>query len=73
MLDEITNRTGGEAFYVRDGSEIAPAFARIIADFKSRYLLTYSPRNVPASGWHPIEVKLKNRRGTVQARRGYWR
>jgi hypothetical protein len=22
---------------------------------------------------HPIEVKLKNRRGTVQARRGYWR
>lgn len=73
FLDDITERSGGEAFYVRDGAALAPAFARIVADFKSRYLLTYSPKNVPAAGWHPIEVKLKTRRGTVQARRGYWR
>lgn len=73
FLDDLTGRTGGEAFYVRDGAGLAPAFARIVADFKSRYLLTYSPANVPATGWHPIDVKLKNRRGTVQARRGYWR
>jgi Ca-activated chloride channel homolog len=73
FLEEITDRTGGESFYVQDGAELAPAFARIVADFKSRYLLTYSPKDVPPGGWHPIEVKLKNRRGTVQARRGYWR
>jgi hypothetical protein len=42
-------------------------------DIKSRYLLTYSPRGVSSAGWHPIEVKLKNRRGQVTARRGYWR
>jgi hypothetical protein len=28
---------------------------------------------VDASGWHTIEVKLKNRRGEVRARRGYFR
>jgi len=73
LLGEITERTGGEAFYVRDGSQLASAFSRIVAEFKNRYLLTYAPKNVLPTGWHPIEVKLKNRRGTVQARRGYWR
>jgi len=73
FLEALTERTGGESFYVQNGAELAPAFARIVADFKTRYLLTYSPRDVPPTGWHPIEVKLKNRRGTVQARRGYWR
>jgi VWFA-related protein len=73
FVEELTGRTGGESFYVQDGAELAPAFGRIVADFKSRYILTYSPKNVPSGGWHPIEVKLKNKRGTVQARRGYWR
>lgn len=73
FLEDLTERTGGEFFYVRDGAALAPAFARIVADFKSRYLLTYSPKDVAPIGWHPLEVKLKKRRGTVQARRGYWR
>ena len=73
FIDELTEHTGGESFFVRDGSELAPTFAQIVSEFKSRYLLTYSPTGVPATGWHPIEVKLKNRRGRVQARRGYWR
>jgi len=73
FLEALTERTGGESFYVQNAAELAPAFARIVADFKTRYLLTYSPKDVPPTGWHPIEVKLKNRRGTVQARRGYWR
>jgi hypothetical protein len=39
----------------------------------SRYLITYTPRGVDARGWHPLEVKLKGRRGNVTARRGYLR
>ena len=73
FLENLTERTGGEAFYVQTGNELASTFAKIVASFKTRYLRTYSPKNVPPTGWHPIEVKLKNRRGTVQARRGYWR
>ena len=36
---------------------------------------TASPITVPEgdSGWHAIEVKLKNRRGDVRARPGYLR
>lgn len=73
FLEDLTDRTGGEFLQVKGGAELAKAFAKIVADFKSRYLLTYAPKNVPAEGWHPIEVKLKNRRGEVTARRGYWR
>jgi Ca-activated chloride channel homolog len=40
FLEELTGRTGGESFYVQNGAELAPAFARIVADFKTRYLLT---------------------------------
>ena len=36
-------------------------------------LVTYTPAGVEAGGWHPIQVKLKNKRGNVTARRGYLR
>ena len=73
FLGDLADRTGGERLQVKRGAELTQTFAKIVSDFKSRYLLTYSPRNVPAGGWHPLEVKLKNRRGDVTARRGYWR
>jgi VWFA-related protein len=73
FLADLADRTGGERLQVKRGPELANTFAKIVSDFKSRYLLTYAPRSVPAGGWHPIEVKLKNRRGDITARRGYWR
>lgn len=73
FLEDLTDRTGGELLQVRGGAELAKIFGKIVSDFKSRYLLTYAPKNVPTEGWHPIEVHLKNRRGDVTARRGYWR
>lgn len=73
FIVELSERTGGSVLHVREGAELASAFAGIVAEFKSRYLLTYSPRGVPAGGWHPLEVRVKNRRAEVTARRGYWR
>ena len=73
FLADLADRTGGELLQVKGGAELTKGFAKIVSDFKSRYLLTYSPRNVAVGGWHPIEVRLKNRGGDVTARRGYWR
>jgi hypothetical protein len=39
-------------------------FAAIVNAFKTRYLLSYTPTGVAASGWHPLEVKLKGKAGT---------
>ena len=73
FLEDLTDRTGGELMSVKESDDLAPTFAKIVSDFKSRYLLTYAPAKVAPGGWHPIAVKLKNRRGDVTARRGYWR
>jgi Ca-activated chloride channel family protein len=73
FLEKLTEQTGGELTYVSSTRDLSRVFASIVADFKSRYLLTFAPKGVPPSGWHPIEVKLKGKTGNVTARRGYSR
>jgi Ca-activated chloride channel homolog len=71
FLSALAADTGG-AFLTTDRSDkLRETFVRIIDEFRTRYLLTYTPRGVEGNGWHPIEVKLKGKRGTVVARRGY--
>lgn len=43
----------------------------IVREFRTRYLIAYSPRGVDAPGWHQIELKVKGRFAAVQARSGY--
>jgi VWFA-related protein len=74
LLERVAEDTGGELLSVERTKELPSTLSRILGDFKSRYMLSYSPSGVAASGWHPLEVKLKRgKRGTVQARRGYAR
>jgi hypothetical protein len=39
---------------------------------RARYLLTYSPNEPPKEGYHTLKVTLKNARGDVTARPGYF-
>ena len=48
-------------------------FAQIVNEFRSRYLLTYTPSGVEPGGWHALDVRLKGTKGKIQARRGYLR
>lgn len=73
FLEELTSDTGGELIQVSSSRDLSPVFARIVEAFRTRYLVTYTPTGVPASGWHPIEVKLKRAAGDVRARKGYSR
>jgi hypothetical protein len=41
----------------------------IISEFRHQYLIAFEASS--ESGWHPIEVKVKEGRATVRARRGY--
>ena len=72
FLTELSNSTGGDSL-VASGDGLQRTFAKVVGEFRTRYLLTYTPRGVEAAGFHPIEVKLKNRKGRVSARRGYMR
>jgi VWFA-related protein len=51
---------------------LAGTFKRAFDDFRSGYVLRYSPEGVPRTGWHTIDVRVPKSRGsTVRARKGY--
>jgi VWFA-related protein len=68
---ELAAITGGHVFVVERAEELRAAFAAVVSQFRSRYLLTYRPQGVESAGWHAIDVKLTSGRGAVTSRRGY--
>jgi VWFA-related protein len=73
FLEELADTTGGRTYLADDTPALRTEFEKIVREFRTRYVLTYMPDGVQPDGWHRIEVKLKNRRGDVTARRGYER
>jgi hypothetical protein len=71
FLNALAGETGGSYLTVERSDRLRETFVQIVNEFRLRYLLSYTPTGVDAGGWHPIEVKLKGRRGRVTARRGY--
>jgi VWFA-related protein len=71
LLPMLASDTGGAAIAVTDSSNVRSAFLTIIDDFRSGYVLTYTPAGVEKQGWHSIDVRLKGARGDVRAKRGY--
>jgi Ca-activated chloride channel homolog len=70
FLKELTARGGGERL-TSTSRTLPVTFAKIISDFRTRYVLTYTPAGVDGRSWHPIEVRVKGRSARVTARRGY--
>jgi VWFA-related protein len=71
FLDTIASATGGRVVEAESMDNLPKAFGVILQEFRTRYLITYSPRGVDTPGWHTIDVKVKARRAEVRARRGY--
>lgn len=72
FLKALAAETGGRLVYAQRNRDLGPTFARVLDEFNKRYVLGYAPTGVAGAGWHRVEVKLKSRRGTVTARRGYF-
>jgi Ca-activated chloride channel homolog len=73
FLDEMADVTGGASYRTESADELRSAFTKILTEFRTRYLITYTPRGVDRAGWHPLDVTLKAKKGRVTARRGYLR
>jgi VWFA-related protein len=71
FLEELTSLTGGRLFEVERTQNLDAIFLRVLEEFRHRYLVSYRPRGVSRTGWHPLEVRLKGRRATLKARPGY--
>jgi len=71
FLSEIGRLSGGDVFEVESTRNLHQTFARVLDEFRHRYLVSYQPRGVPRGGWHPLEVRVKKAGASVKARPGY--
>ncbi len=73
FLSNLVELTGGALFKVDSIENLSSVFLRILNEFRQRYLVTYIPRDVSESGWHKVEVRVRNRAVRVRTRPGYMR
>lgn len=72
FLDQLTEETGGRVLFADSNKDLRETFAKTLAEFRDRYVLSYVPTGVSPTGWHRLDVKLKGKSGKVTARRGYF-
>jgi Ca-activated chloride channel family protein len=73
-LTTLAQRTGGRVFEPSIGSQLDQAFADIINDLRTQYMIGYYPRDLPkdAPRFHPVRIELKRPDLRPQARNGYY-
>jgi Ca-activated chloride channel homolog len=71
FLRDLSAFSGGSLFEIESTQNLNALFVRILDEFRHRYLISYTPRNVSKNGWHRLEVRVKGRKTTVKARPGY--
>ncbi len=77
ILEEISQVTGGKAFFPRSAAELEDATTRIALELRHQYSIGYNPTNVKRDGqWHKIKVSVKGPKGLsnlrVQHKEGYY-
>jgi VWFA-related protein len=68
-LRTLAQWTGGDLFLTSAPAHESVAARQIVDELRHQYVLGFSAS--PASGWHALDVKTRDRDLTVRARRGY--
>jgi VWFA-related protein len=74
VLRRLATESGGGVYGVSvGGSDLSSVFQRALDQFRSSYVLHFTPNGVERTGFHALRVSVKDRK-TVQitARRGYF-
>ena len=58
MLQALADASGGALTVVQRDADLAASFVRKLEEFRTSYVLRYSPTGVPPGGWHDVEVRL---------------
>lgn len=72
LLTSVAAQTGGEVVELKGHNQLSQAFITALQNFKTSYLVRYSPSGVSKTGWHDVAVRIKSKNYQVRARRGYW-
>jgi len=70
FLKDLVEVTGGDLVEMQSTRDLRATFVRLLAEYRQRYLVAYSPTGVKPGGWHKVEVKV-SKRGTIKVRDGY--
>lgn len=61
-LAELTRRSGGELYFLREAETLADTFRQIALKIRAEYTLGFSPANnasvAPHPGWHQLRVEV---------------
>ena len=71
VLTELADVTGGRRIDLEPGADVRRQFERILVEFRSRYVLTFTPRGVSDDGFHQLSVRVRRGGVEVKARPGY--
>lgn len=73
FAERVADASGGRVWKISDDGELPRVFGSVLDEMRARYLLSYAPTPIGASGWHQIKVRVKGRSADVNARPGYFR
>jgi Ca-activated chloride channel family protein len=73
-LEFMAKGTGGRTFYPTIGAELDKAFADIITELRTQYLVGFYPQNVPVTknAFHSLDLRVQSPDLRVSARNGYY-
>lgn len=71
LSERIAGETGGIVSVLKPGENLTSKFRRLLQEFRSSYVLYFTPRGVERTGAHTLEVRVKRPGVDVRARRGY--
>jgi Ca-activated chloride channel family protein len=68
-LADLARWTGGELFVATSTPEASIIARQVVSELRQQYLIAFPPGQKP--GWHSIDVRVRRKGYTVQARGGY--
>jgi VWFA-related protein len=71
VLRDAAEATGGRLRTAAPATSLADAFKTALDEFRTSYVLWFTPEGVDPTGWHTLEVKVRQGRHDVRARTGY--
>jgi hypothetical protein len=72
-LQEIADRSGGEAYFPEDVTTLATDYRRVLENLRRRYIITYTSTNFKRDGaWRNVVIEASRPGVVVESRGGYF-
>ena len=72
-LQEMADKSGGEAYFPENVQSLAGEYRRILENLRRRYVITYTSTNSKHDGaWRKVEIQSKRPGIVVETRGGYF-